>query len=342
MKKRSAAVAAVMALLAFGAQAQSSVQVMGTVDVFAGGIRMAGDGSRVGVVNSGGMTTSWFGFKGTEDLGGGLKASFALTSFFQADTGVPGRFTDDPFFSRDATVSLSREGLGTLTLGRGLAPNFLPTILFNPFGDSFVFSPLVLHNNVGLFNGTGWNATTPSDTGWANEVIYTSPSVGGLTANVHYQLGEQANGGNPHNVGLNLLYFKGPFAATAFYERDQVSNPVPSVFAGGERRKDWMVGASYDFTAVKLYGTLGRASAELADTSTRTVSLGASAPLGSGSVLAGIARSETDSGSTRRTLTVGYDYKLSKSTDVYALVMRDSLTAFDSGTSFGAGIRKRF
>jgi len=45
---------------------------------------------------------------------------------------------------------------------------------------------------------------------------------------------------------------------------------------------------------------------------------------------------------TRKTATLGYDYILSKSTDLYANVMRDELTGYDSGTSFGAGIRKRF
>ena len=58
------------------AQAQSSVQLMGLTDVFVGSLRNAGDAGRATVLNSGGMTTSWFGVKGTEDLGGGLKANF--------------------------------------------------------------------------------------------------------------------------------------------------------------------------------------------------------------------------------------------------------------------------
>ena len=343
MKKRSAAVlAAVVAMLACGAQAQSSVQLMGSVDAFAGSMRFAGDPGHRSVADSGGMTTSWYGFKGSEDLGGGLKASFALTSFFQADSGVPGRFANDPYFSRDASVSLGKDALGKITLGRSLAPNFLPTILFNPFGDSFVFSPLVLHNNVPLFNGTGWNATTPSDTGWSNEVIYSSPVWGGFSTNLHYQFGEQANKGGVHNTGLNVLYFNGPFAATAFYEHDEVSNPFPAAFPGGDTKKDWMLGASYDFTAVKLYGTYGRATTEVTPSRTKTWSLGGAVPVGAGKVLAGLAHSETNTGATRRTGTIGYDYFLSKSTDVYAMVMRDSITGFASGTSFGAGVRKSF
>jgi predicted porin len=293
-------------------------------------------------LNSGGMTTSWWGVTGTEDLGAGLKAGFALTSFFQADAGTPGRFGGDPFFSRDANVSLSG-GFGKVTAGRGLAPNFLPTILFNPFGDSFTFSPLVLHNNVALFNGTGWTQTVPSDTGWSNELVYTTPSFGGLTANLHYQFGEQANDGGTHNAGLNLLYFHGPFAATAFYERDQVSNPVPARFTGNDTRTDWMVGASWDFKVAKLSGTYGKADSDVLDQGTKTWSLGVSAPVGAGSLLAAYAHSNVDTtDTTRKTASVGYDYFLSKSTDIYAVVMRDNLTGFNGGTSFGAGIRKRF
>ena len=133
------------AALGGNALAQSSVQVMGTIDTFAGGMKMAGDAARSTVVNSSGMTTSWFGFRGTEDLGGGLKANFALTAFLRTDAGAAGRFGPDPFWSRDANVGFLGSW-GAVTVGRGLAPNFLPTILFNPVGDSFTFSPLVLHN----------------------------------------------------------------------------------------------------------------------------------------------------------------------------------------------------
>jgi len=340
--KKSLIAMAVLTALAGTAAAQSSVQLMGIADVYAGGIKMSGDPGRRTVVNSGGMTTSWFGFKGTEDLGGGLKANFALTSFIQVDTGAQGRFAGDTFFSRDANVSL-QGGFGTVTLGRALAPNFLPTILFNPFGDSFTFSPLVLHANVPLFNGTGWASTTPSDTGWSNEIIYSTPNFGGLSANLHYQLGEQPNTSGPKNVGFNVLYFAGPFAATAFYERDNIANPAGTTpFAGGAKRTDYMVGASYDFGVVKAFGTWGKSKSSIAVPVAKTLSLGASIPLGAGKIMVGGARTKVQPGNTRSTYTLGYDYNLSKSTDVYANVMRDKITTFSSGTSFGVGIRKRF
>lgn len=334
-------VAMAVALVAGGASAQSSVQVMGLMDAYAGSMRMAGDAGSSRVVASGGMTTSWLGFKGTEDLGGGLKANFALTAFLQVNQGTFGRFPGDTPFSRDANVSLSG-GFGSLAIGRNLAPNFLPTVIFNPFGDSFTFSPLVLHANVPLFNGTGWAATTPSDTGWSNELIYTTPDFGGLKANVHYQFSNLPNNSAPHNVGVNVLYFNGPFAATAFYERDQVTNPVVTQFATKDVRKDWMIGASYDFKVAKVYGTYGRAQSDTLVPEAKTLSLGASVPVGAGSILVGTARTHVDPGNTRRTTTVGYDYFLSKSTDVYAMAMRDAISGTNSGNSLGLGIRKRF
>ena len=325
------------------AQAQSSVQLMGLTDVFVGSLRNAGDAGRATVLNSGGMTTSWFGVKGTEDLGGGLKANFALTSFIKVDSGVQGRFVNDTFFSRDANVGLSG-GFGTVTVGRGLAPNFLPSILSNPMGDSFTFAPLILHMNVPLFNGTGWTATTPSDTGWSNEIIYSTPSMGGLTVNAHYQVGEVANDNGKKNIGLNALYFNGPLTLTGFYERDQVSNPaVPNTYLG-TTKADWMLGGAYDFTVVKAFASYGQAKADNTTNEAKTLQLGVAVPVFStGKVLASLAKTEmTATDVSRKTFTLGYDHFLSKRTDLYAMLMNDRITARTTGNSFGLGVRHRF
>lgn len=70
-----------LAVTSLSAQAQSSVQLTGTIDSYAGSMKLAGQ-ERVASVGSGGLTTSWWGVKGVEDLGGGLKADFNITSFF--------------------------------------------------------------------------------------------------------------------------------------------------------------------------------------------------------------------------------------------------------------------
>ncbi len=349
--------AAVAGTLAAPAMAQSSVTVSGLVDAFAGSMRYAGDAGRTAGVNSGGMTTSWFGFKGTEDLGGGLKANFLLTSFFQADTGVQGRFPGDTLFSRDANVGLAGS-FGEVSLGRGLAPNFLPMILFNPFGDSFNFSPLVLQHQVPLLNpdfSTRFASSVAGDTGWSNQIKYTTPSFGGLTANLHYQFGEAAGNNGKNNVGANLLYFNGPLSLTAFYHKVKVNNPLdgtagPSTVmrAGGlnaAEQKAWFIGGGYDFGVAKLYATYDKTTHDVA-IEDKTASLGLSVPAGAGKILAGYAQTRRSAGAAadvkRQTTTVGYDYALSKRTDVYAVLMNDRLTGFDGGNSFGLGIRHGF
>ena len=330
-------------LCAGGAQAQSSVQLMGVVDAYVGSMQYAGDAGKKSVVNSGGMTTSWFGFKGSEDLGGGLKANFALTSFIQVDTGAQGRFANDTFFSRDANVGLSG-AFGSVTLGRGLAPNFVPSVVANPLGDSFAFSPTILHMNVPLFNGTGWGATTPSDTGWSNEIIYSTPNMGGLTANVHYQFGEVANNNGKKNIGINALYFNGPVTLTGFYERDQISNPaVPNTYLG-TTKTDWMLGGAYDFTVVKAFASYGQAKADNTAKKAKTTQFGVSVPAGAtGKVLASWAQTQVNTPDiSRKTFTVGYDYFISKRTDAYVMALNDRITNQTKGNSVAVGIRHRF
>jgi len=332
------------------AMAQTNVTVSGLVDAYAGSMRNAGDAKSRASLNSGGMTTSWFGFKGSEDLGGGLKANFLLTSFFQADTGMQGRFPGDTMWSRDANVGLSG-GFGALSFGRELAPHFLPTILFNPFGDSYTFAPLILHADVPLFNASGWTNSVAGDTGWSNSIRYTTPNFGGLTANVHYQLGEVAGRNGVNNIGANALYFNGPLALTAFYHTVEVNNPTntagtPVAFTAS-RQKAWMLGGSYDLKAVKLFATYGQTSHNT-DIDDKTLSLGATVPFGQGKFQASWAQTNREGtvpaaiDAKRKTAAIGYDYDMSKRTDLYAVVMNDRITNQNSGNSFGVGIRHRF
>lgn len=342
--KQFALAAALCAATAAPAMAQTNVTAMGLVDVFAGSMRNAGDANARKAVDSGGMTTSWFGFKGSEDLGGGLKANFLLTSFFKADTGVQGRFPQDTMWSRDANVGLSG-GFGAISFGRELAPHFLPTILFNPFGDSYTFAPLILHADVPVLDqtfATRWTSSIAGDTGWSNSIRYTTPDFGGLKANLHYQLGEQAGNNGVNNIGANALYFNGPLALTAFYHTVEVDNPRGALTA--TRQKAWMLGGTYDLKAAKLFATYGQTSHNV-DLDDKTLSLGATVPLGAGKILASWAQTKREvvgPDQKRTTAAVGYDYDLSKRTDLYAIYMNDRMTNQNSGNSFGVGIRHRF
>ena len=356
MKKSLIAFGAALACVG-AAQAQSNVQVSGLVDMYVGSMKMAGK-QRTSEVGSGGLTTSWWGLSGTEDLGNGLKAGFSLGAFFRADTGEAGRFGNvgqtggDTFFARDANVSLSGS-FGTLKLGRSMAPNFLPTITSNPFGDSFTVSPLVLHAN------THWGAslpnsyrTTAADTGWSNQVTYSTPKFAGVSGSLHYQFGEQSGDNQgKKNIGANVMYGNGPLALTAFIERAQISNPVPAVL--GFNKKNWMLGGSYNLEVVKLFATYGQSKTSETTAfayKAKTTSLGADIPVTkAGTLKIAAAYTKVDKLSwskeaKRTTATVGYDHFLSKRTDVYSAVMYDKLkkTSSDSGTSVAVGIRHRF
>lgn len=343
MKKSLLAIIAAIAC-AGAAHAQSTVQISGLVDVYAGSMRMAGAAGRTSTVGSGGMTTSWLGFFGKEDLGNGLKAEFALSSFMRADVGSLGRYDGDPAFARDANVALSG-GFGTLRLGRSMAPNFLPTILANPYGDSFTISPLVVHANMANLPAWGFgNLTTASDTGWSNQVTYSTPSFGGLKANLHYQFGEQGGDSGKRNVGVNALYFGGPLTLVGFYENAKISNPVS--LAPMNSKSNWMLGGAYDFSVAKAYATYGQAEVDATNFDARTISLGLDLPVlnKAGTVKAAVARTKVEGtlNATRTTSSIGYDHFLSKRTDLYAVAMYDKITDVRSGTSVVLGMRHRF
>src|SRR5690606_22919782 len=119
MKKSLIAAAVVAALPAF-AQAQTNVTMYGIVDASVNAIDL-GDNSRTAmVVGTGTMSTSRWGVRGSEDLGGGLKAVFQLEAEVGVDDGA-----QDPqgFWARTAQVGL-QGGFGTIKLGRGYTPAF--------------------------------------------------------------------------------------------------------------------------------------------------------------------------------------------------------------------------
>ncbi|RCX10082.1 porin [Extensimonas vulgaris] len=321
------------------ASAQSSVQVAGVLDVYAGSMRFAGDAARVSAVGSGGLTSSWFGLQGSEDLGNGIKANFSLTSFVRMDTGEPGRFTNDPFFSRSSNVGLSG-GFGSFYLGRGLAPSFMPGVLANPFAASTTVSPLLVHMYV---PSAHWVTTVPADTVWPNQIVYTTPNIYGLKATLQYQLGEIPGDNGKKNVGGNLIYTKDALTLTAFYESAQIKN-FPPISYSGTTKKDWMISGAYDFNVVKTYLSYGQSKADNNPSKAKTTQIGVSIPIfTSGKILGSFAETKRDVVDTsRKTLTVGYDYNFSKRTDVYAVAMSDKLTNTTTGNSFLVGIRHGF
>jgi predicted porin len=343
-----AAVAAAGLAAASAATAQS-VQMVGLIDMTAGRLQNAGE-PHVWRADSGGMTTSFLGIRGSDDLGGGLKARFALDHFLRADSGQPGRFNGDAFWARDAYVGLSG-AFGTTVLGRNTTPLFVSTVLFNAFGDSFAFSPAVRQIFTPVAQPGSPMVPFFGDSGWNNSLHYASgdDDEDGFSWNLIGNLGENAPG-TGRNVGANLMYANGPLEATLAWQRvrngDGISTGVPATPPGFSKQDTWFVAFSYDLQAVKLFShaAMVRTRADQHRT-TKLWGVGASLPLGPGKLLAqyGSAEARLDGAEpSNRTLTVGYDYFLSKRTDVYAVYMNDRVSGLNAGNSLAGGVRIRF
>jgi predicted porin len=339
------ALAGALALTASPASAQSSVQIYGLVDVSVGQFQTAG-GLKVKRMDSGNMSTSYLGFKGTEDLGGGMKVGFTLESFLLVDSGGAGRVPGvDAFWARNANVNLSG-GFGNLRLGRMGPPMFVSTLLFNPLGDSFGYSPAIRQ-----YYNAPYGTPLVGDSGWNNAIGYTTPRMGGLTATVLVAAGEGSANARGPNVGAHVLYFAGPLALTAAWQKVEaqgtLGRPI-SAFAGFSSQTAWQLGGSYDLGAVKLFGQYGKVATDAtADVDVKTYQIGATVPVGAGKLLASYGNSQLDfvpagADRTSKMLTVGYDYLLSKRTDVYAIYMSDKFTGLSSGNTLAVGMRHTF
>lgn len=345
-KFNAVAVAALALVAAAGAQAQTSVSVYGTIDQAFVSMRDAADAyagsttQRLRGIEDGGMTASFLGFAGTEDLGGGLKAKFKLESYLKADTGTT---TSGQFWSRNSWLGLSG-GFGTVLAGQTETPLWDATIAFNPFGSS-VFSPAQRQyfGQYGDVAGVGVQNNT-----WSNSVTYYTPGeLGGFSGALQYAFKESASGSG--SVGGSVGYAAGPIAVAGVFQQ------VKTAYATGHQNT-WQLDGSYDLGVVKLFGQYG----QLKDTAAtpykdKIWQLGASMPLGSGALLASYGEAKYNDetpGSTakasNKTFALGYDYALSKRTDVYAAYAYDrfsdnfSGTKFDNTNSVGVGIRHRF
>ncbi len=317
----------------------SKVSIYGLLDASVGQFQNAGT-DRLKALQSGAMSTSFLGFGGAENLGDGLKAVFALEAFLRNDTGDSGRFGGDAFFARAAYVGLSG-GFGSLTLGRNGTPLFVTTLLSNAFGDSFGFSPSIRQT----FTPAPGMLPFFGDTAWNNSIAYGTPSWGGLKANLLVNAGEGTPGSTGPNTSASVLYFGGPFAASLAWQK--VKNSAFGIPPGWQSQDTWQIGGSYDFTAAKLYAQYEQIkTSATVNTKTTVYNIGASVPIGAGKVLAQYGHAKADFGAgtdaTNKTLSLGYDYNLSKRTDVYAVAMQDRQTTLSNGNTLAVGIRTQF
>ena len=319
MKKSLIALAVLAASGA--AMAQSSVTLYGIADVWVGSTKNGVNAKSVTVVGSGGFNGSRFGFRGSEDLGGGLKAIFRLEQGFSIDTGVANTFTNaagvttSTAFNRQAFVGLEG-GFGTLTFGNVWSATDDVIGAANGAFDS-AFSPLYsmsrsVHNTY---------VDRPR-----NAIKYASPSFGGLTAAVVYGLDENATV-KRDLVDFNVAYGAGPIGVSLAYQVQNNTTDTELLLLNG----------SYDLGAAKLLATYGQV--ETGNLKSRDYQLGVDVPLSSALTLSGSFAQTRDNAALGDGKRNGYGiaakYSLSKRTFTYA-----GITNVDSKNGAGTKIGK--
>ena len=324
------------------ASAQSSVTLFGVVDA---GVTYQSNTARdtvTGLSNkqskwslgNSGYNSSRIGFRGTEDLGGGLAASFWLEAPITNDDGATGVST----FNRRSTVSLSG-GFGELRLGRDYTPTFWNDTVFDPFGT----------------NGSGTNVistvsgnTTINNANYvraSNSVGYfLPPNLGGFYGQLQYSFAENTSTSATSTtaatsssagryVGGRFGYANGPLDIALGVGRSTALDT-----AALERSVQTInLGASYDFGPVKLFGELSNVKNKFdysaaADThdSYNGYLIGATVPVGAGLIRVAYSQVRYNEGAAgvtgedplARKLAVGYVHNLSKRTALYATVAR--------------------
>ena len=288
---RATALAAAFVCLPLSAMAQSTVNLYGRVNTTVESQKF-GTSARQTVVSN---NSSRFGFTGSEDLGGGLKATFRLESGFSSDTGA----TTGNLFGREAVVGLSG-GFGTVRLGQqAYLPAYLATADYVSMHNHDTGS-----SSDALFGGFQLPARQ------SNSISYTTPSFSGLTVEVaqsmkegvagapsstdvaaNYDAGPLHLGAGYQKVGdnkllaLRALYELGAVTLGGYYERDD--------FVGLGDRNNFRVAAMYTMGASEFHANVG---------------------------LAGKFSNRANSKAQQYTL--GYNYNLSKRTKVYGYVTR--------------------
>jgi len=321
MKKLSLAVLALAAsAIAAPAFAQSSVTVFGVIDVNARSVKNDARQSRL---DGSGLTSSRLGFRGVEDLGGGLKAGFHLEGAINADDGNASGFD----FQRRSTISLMGN-FGEVRLGRDKTPNGLMFDDFDPFSNTGMAASgrMATASSVIPVGGRYTNFQRAN-----NSVHYFSPSGAGFFAHAAVAAGE-GQLGNKY-TGARVGYRTSNWLLSGAYGETQVSPNVDAKLAD--------VGVTYDMKSVKLFGLFARL--DMGPASQDTYLLGALMKFGAIDVRASWQQmngNENIGNQEARKFAVGAAYNLSKRTALYTTYSDISNTNTNFTVATGSGLTR--
>lgn len=323
MKKSLLALATLA--VAGAASAQSSVTLFGVVDATVA-YGKGGIANRTQLTNSG-YAASRLGFRGTEDLGGGMAASFWLEAGLANDDGqgqatnsnnqasgtgaaVAGR--QGLAFNRRSTVSLSG-GFGEIRLGRDYTPQFWSLTIFDPFGTLGTGTTVTLGSSIG----------GPVNVRASNSIGYFLPAnLGGFYGQAQYYMGE-----NPSNTAtkkdgtggaFRVGYANGPInVALAASTTDYAPGGIKSINLGGQ----------YDLGVAQIMAHYSQDKVDAAvDADGKGWLVGALVAVGPGQIRASYSTYKTDNATgadpRQSKWALGYVHNLSKRTALYTTIAR--------------------
>jgi len=339
--KKSLIAVAVLSAVAGAASAQTSVTVFGGGDV---GYRNVSSGvNKFSGVSTDGIYSSRLGFRGVEDLGGGVNALFHFEGGMQPDDGTKSKFD----FRRKSVIGLAG-GFGEVRLGRDYTATFTVTG-FDPFGTNGVGSANNFFNNfntnkTALTAGTfvaaqaaTANAATnvqagqvigdPNQVRADNLIAYYSPSFSGVTFALQQGFGTEntnTSKGQSKVSDLKVAFDQGPVSVALALGTTKGGNSA-GLGTDDQKWKTVILGASYNFGVAKLHfinqGDKYDVASGVSLKSTINL-LGVSAPVGPVTLKASFMNRKVDAtGSSKITagtqIALGAVYDLSKRTAVY-------------------------
>lgn len=338
MKKSLIALAVLAASGA--AMAQSSVTLYGVADISVGSVKSTDTtggvttSTRQSKLDSGGFNTSRLGFKGSEDLGGGLKAEFQLEGSIGMDKGT---FSG---FDRQSWLGLSG-GFGQVQLGK----------MWSPYDDTLANANDTFSANV----ASAYSVFVPYEDNAGNTIRYNSPSFGGISGAIAYTLGENKTATTSASsiTSMSLNYAAGPIMAGLAYQVENDKNPAAGGFtdlsslfgiSGNTSKAEYtLISGSYDLGVAKLVAGFNNvkftSNAFAGSAKSNAFNLGAEVPLSSALALGvGYAQNKVKANGTDIAKITGYSfaakYALSKRTFAYGVAT--NVKADFAGTTDGA------
>jgi predicted porin len=287
--------------------AQSSVQIDGVMDVALTSIDYKGN--KVSGIANNGSSTSQINFRGTEDLGGGLKANFRVETDWNtvsnsANTGstVP---TAGTFGNGELRVGLAG-GFGTIDAGAVNYNSLISGLTGQPFGTAI---------------GSGFGATSARLVRSDNSINYKSPSFGGLTVSLYNAQKQTKASGSTFSSTFGAYDFTGSDEVNVSYNNGPIAASYTNLkqkAADGSSTTFDTLGANYALGAAKLFVLVQNTKNSANTTDNSYVALSGTYTMGATTLMASAGTFENKAGTKSKLAALGADYALSKRTAVYA------------------------